>query len=95
MKLTDVLAGVGAEQLSGSRAALEVTGVQHDSRKVRPGDLFVALTGATHDGTAFVADAKAAGAVAVLAERAVSVELPVFKVPSAATRVGGSRGQCF
>jgi UDP-N-acetylmuramoyl-L-alanyl-D-glutamate--2,6-diaminopimelate ligase len=83
MKSTDVLAGVGAEQLSGSRAALDVTGVAHDSRKVRPGDLFVALTGATHDGASFVAQAKANGAVAVLAERAVSVELPVFKVPSA------------
>jgi UDP-N-acetylmuramoyl-L-alanyl-D-glutamate--2,6-diaminopimelate ligase len=83
MKSTDVLAGVGAEQLSGSRAALDVTGVAHDSRKVRPGDLFVALTGQTHDGAAFVAQAKANGAVAVLAERAVAVELPVFKVPSA------------
>ena len=39
MKLTEVLAGVGAEQLSGSRAVLDVTGVAHDSRKVRPGDL--------------------------------------------------------
>lgn len=83
MKLTDVLAGVGAEQLSGSRAALDVTGVAHDSRKVRPGDLFVALPGATHDGTAFVAEAKANGAVAVVAERAVTGELPVLKVPSA------------
>src|SRR5271169_2266679 len=83
MKSTDVLAGVGAEQLSGSRAALDVTGVAHDSRKVRPGDLFVALPGATHDGTAFVAQAKANGAVAVLAERTVTADLPVLKVPSA------------
>jgi UDP-N-acetylmuramoyl-L-alanyl-D-glutamate--2,6-diaminopimelate ligase len=83
MKLNDVLAGVGAEQLSGSRAALDVTGVAHDSRKVRPGDLFVALPGATYDGASFVAQAKASGAVAVVAEGPVAVELPVFKVPSA------------
>src|SRR5271168_515623 len=83
MKSTDVLAGVGAEQLSGSRAALDVTGVAHDSRKVRPGDLFVALQGATHDGASFLAQAKASGAVAVLAERAVVADLPVFKVTSA------------
>ncbi|MGO8969640.1 MAG: UDP-N-acetylmuramoyl-L-alanyl-D-glutamate--2,6-diaminopimelate ligase [Myxococcaceae bacterium] len=83
MKLTDVLAGVGAEQLSGSRAALDVTGVAHDSRKVRPGDLFVALQGATHDGASFLAQAKASGAVAVLAEKAVVADLPVFKVTSA------------
>ena len=36
MKLTEVLAGIGAEQQSGSRASLEVTGVAHDSRKVKP-----------------------------------------------------------
>jgi len=83
MKLTDVLAGVGAEQLSGSRAALDISGVAHDSRRVRPGDLFVALPGATHDGASFVPQARAAGAVAVVAERAVSVDAPVFRVPSA------------
>jgi len=83
MKLTDVLAGVGAEQLSGSRAALDVTGVAHDSRRVRPGDLFVALPGATHDGASFVPQARSAGAVAVIAERPVTADVPVFKVASA------------
>ena len=46
-----------------------VRGVRHDSREVEPGDLFVARPGARADGTRFVADAVARGAVAVMATR--------------------------
>lgn len=83
MKLTDVLAGCGAEQVSGSRSANAVTGIAHDSRKVKAGDLFVALAGGSVDGAQFVKDAQAKGAVAVVAEHAVEADLPVFKVPNA------------
>jgi UDP-N-acetylmuramoyl-L-alanyl-D-glutamate--2,6-diaminopimelate ligase len=51
-------------------AALEVTGTASDSRKVKPGDLFVAVPGAKADGLKFVPQALAAGAAAVMAERA-------------------------
>jgi UDP-N-acetylmuramoyl-tripeptide--D-alanyl-D-alanine ligase len=47
----------------------ELTGVAVDSRKVRPGDLFVAIRGARVDGHDFAARAAAAGARALLAER--------------------------
>jgi UDP-N-acetylmuramoyl-L-alanyl-D-glutamate--2,6-diaminopimelate ligase len=50
-------------------AAREVTGVSADSRAVKPGDIFVALSGSRTDGARFIADAVAAGAVAVVAER--------------------------
>jgi UDP-N-acetylmuramoyl-L-alanyl-D-glutamate--2,6-diaminopimelate ligase len=46
---------------------LEVSGITHDSRKVEPGDLFVALVGQQFDGRAFVPQAIKQGAVAVLA----------------------------
>jgi UDP-N-acetylmuramoyl-L-alanyl-D-glutamate--2,6-diaminopimelate ligase len=46
-----------------------VTGVCADSRRVRPGDLFVALSGTQRDGATYAADAVAAGAVAVCVER--------------------------
>jgi UDP-N-acetylmuramoyl-L-alanyl-D-glutamate--2,6-diaminopimelate ligase len=46
-----------------------VTGVRQDSRAVMPGDLFVARRGAAHDGIAYLRDAIARGAVAVLLER--------------------------
>ena len=44
-----------------------ISGVRHDSRSVRPGDLFVARAGARADGARFVADAIARGATAILA----------------------------
>jgi UDP-N-acetylmuramoyl-L-alanyl-D-glutamate--2,6-diaminopimelate ligase len=49
-----------------------VEGVTHDSREVRPGDLFVAVPGAHHDGHDHAAAAVAAGACALVLERAVA-----------------------
>ncbi|MCA1822721.1 MAG: UDP-N-acetylmuramoyl-L-alanyl-D-glutamate--2,6-diaminopimelate ligase [Mycobacteriales bacterium] len=48
---------------------LVVTGIAHDSRAVRPGDVYAALRGAHADGNEFIDDAVAAGAVAVLTDR--------------------------
>jgi UDP-N-acetylmuramoyl-L-alanyl-D-glutamate--2,6-diaminopimelate ligase len=50
-------------------ALIEVQGVSHDSRRARPGDLFVAWQGERFDGAEFVAEALRQGAVAVLADR--------------------------
>jgi UDP-N-acetylmuramoyl-L-alanyl-D-glutamate--2,6-diaminopimelate ligase len=70
-----------------------VTGVTHDSRLVRPGDLYAALPGATVHGAGFCADAAAAGAVAVLTdpagrEAAIATGLPVFVVADPRARLG-------
>ena len=46
---------------------LEIAGITADSRQVVPGDLFAALPGVRADGRAFIADAVARGAVAVVA----------------------------
>jgi UDP-N-acetylmuramoyl-tripeptide--D-alanyl-D-alanine ligase len=61
-------------------ADAEVTGVAIDSRKVQPGDLFVAFKGERVDGHAYLADAKARGAVAALVEHRVDSELPQVEV---------------
>ncbi len=53
------------------RLRLGRAGLRADSRRVRPGDIFVALPGSQVDGARFIADALAAGAAAV-----VSRELP-------------------
>jgi UDP-N-acetylmuramoyl-L-alanyl-D-glutamate--2,6-diaminopimelate ligase len=45
-----------------------VRGITHDSRLVRPGDLYVALPGRRHHGAEFAAQAAAAGAAAVLTD---------------------------
>jgi UDP-N-acetylmuramoyl-L-alanyl-D-glutamate--2,6-diaminopimelate ligase len=58
-------------------AALDVpcTGVTHDSRRARPGTIFVALRGLKADGITFAPQAVASGASAVVAERRPSTSL--------------------
>jgi len=48
-------------------ARLDVSGITADSRKVAPGYLFAALPGSRADGSRFIAEAVARGAIAVLA----------------------------
>jgi len=69
-------------------ASLVVTGVQHDSREVAPGDLFVAIPGQTHDGARFVDDALARGAVAVMSEQPVPFDVAQITVPNARLGLG-------
>ena len=57
----------GAEVLSVSGNP-DVSSVEYDSRRVKPGCLFVAMRGATSDGNRFIDQAIRAGAVAVVTE---------------------------
>jgi len=69
-----------------------IEGVTHDSRRVRPGDLYVALPGQRFDGWDFAAAAVAAGAVAVAGapprEPALAAALTVPWAPLAEPRAG-------
>jgi len=58
--------GDGASQIHGAED-IEIACVTEDSRRVRPGALFVARPGSKGDGADFVADAIARGAVAIAA----------------------------
>jgi UDP-N-acetylmuramoyl-L-alanyl-D-glutamate--2,6-diaminopimelate ligase len=53
-----------------------VARVAHDSRAVRPGDLYVALPGQRVDGRVFIPQALAAGAVAVAGPAACASDVP-------------------
>jgi len=87
MRLEDLARGVPGAVIEG-RGDAEVSGIAYDSRRVKTGDLFVAVTGIRADGHAFAADAVGAGAVAVAVERPVNLPpgTPVLKLPS--TRSG-------
>ncbi|MYH52524.1 MAG: UDP-N-acetylmuramoyl-L-alanyl-D-glutamate--2,6-diaminopimelate ligase, partial [Gemmatimonadetes bacterium] len=68
----------------GSVGRMKVAGVQQDSRRVEPGDLFVAWSGAVHDAHDYVAGAAAAGAAAAIVERPVpGASLPQIQVDNA------------
>ena len=75
----------GAAHVVEGDAAVRCTGVHHDSRRVRPGDLFVVRCGEKYDGSAFVGDAMARGAAAVLADHTVSLDVPCIRVDDVAT----------
>jgi len=60
-------------------ADIEVLGIACDSRRVKPGWVFVAIPGHQCDGGAFAGDAVARGAVAVVSEKPVRVSKPVVQ----------------
>ena len=49
MILSKVLAGIATEKISCD-TSVEITGIAYDSRAVKPGNLFVAITGYKTDG---------------------------------------------
>jgi len=63
--LVDELSRFGARLVGAS--SVRVSDVQQDSRRIKPGDLFVARTGGHVDGRAFVESAVKNGAAAILA----------------------------
>ena len=74
MKLREVLPADAA--IETRNADIEVGGVSADTRAIKRGDIFVAIAGGKADGLNFISAALAAGAVAVVAERAPDKPLP-------------------
>jgi len=74
MTFQQVLDGAEVLAQSGDPA---VTSVEYDSRRVKPGCLFVAMRGESSDGNQFIDQAISAGAVAVVTDSAVEKPRPV------------------
>ncbi len=68
------------EMLQADAGAIEVTGITADSRKVQAGSIFVAVAGSKADGSAFVQDAVAKGAVAIVSGLEIDAQVPVLVV---------------
>jgi UDP-N-acetylmuramoyl-tripeptide--D-alanyl-D-alanine ligase len=66
----------------------EFTGIAIDSRQVTPGSLFVALTGADHDGHDYLNDVKSRGASGALVNHPVTTFLPLLIVEDAVAALG-------
>lgn len=78
-------------RLLGGKAGLdqaEITGVAIDTRKLLPGNLFVAIKGEHVDGHDYLDDAAARGAVAALVTRQVDSALPQLLVDDAGVALG-------
>lgn len=73
-------------RLTGADTRIDT--VSTDTRTLAPGALFVALRGEQHDGHAFVDAARAAGAVAVLVDHALDLDLPQVVVADTLVALG-------
>ncbi|MFF8509308.1 UDP-N-acetylmuramoyl-L-alanyl-D-glutamate--2,6-diaminopimelate ligase [Streptomyces sp. NPDC015492] len=87
--LGDLAAQLGVD----APGTAEISGITHDSRAVRPGDVYAALPGARAHGADYVAQAAGLGAAAILtdptgAERAAATGLPVLVVDDPRGRMG-------
>ncbi|MFE9257885.1 UDP-N-acetylmuramoyl-L-alanyl-D-glutamate--2,6-diaminopimelate ligase [Streptomyces sp. NPDC006879] len=84
---------LGRDAAQAGPEPVEVTGITHDSRAVRPGDLYAALPGARTHGAEYAAQAAGLGAAAILtdptgAARAARTGLPVLAVEDPRGRMG-------
>ena len=77
MKLNDLADILPAAQTASANP--EAAGVTADSRRVKQGDIFVALAGSKADGASFATEAEKRGAVAIVAASGAS--LPSISIP--------------
>jgi len=82
VRLAALAAEIGEARVVGD-PAVEVESLAYDSRKVGPGALFFCVPGEKVDGHEFAAGAIEAGAVAVVVERELEVDVAQVVVPDA------------
>ncbi|MBQ9660101.1 MAG: UDP-N-acetylmuramoyl-L-alanyl-D-glutamate--2,6-diaminopimelate ligase [Bacteroidales bacterium] len=93
MKLSEIIRDCGVVSIQGN-PDVEIRALTNDSRRVQPGDLFVAVNGCGNDGRAYIDKAVEAGAAAVMFESTAAGNCtennfrpPVWKTPSAGTTI--------
>ena len=78
MKLQELLAGIPVLDAEADLET-EITGVSYDSRRTKPGDLFVAMTGFATDGHQYIGKALENGAAAVLCQQTPETDCPYIQ----------------
>ncbi len=83
------------DELLGTGGATVVTGIANDSRRVSPGDLFLACVGDVDDGHRHIGEALARGAAAVCSERPVAASVPNVVLTDLRVRQGEIAARYF
>jgi len=91
VRMDVLLEEVDVVERIGDFSSVEVTSLELDSRQAGPGVLFCCLPGAITDGHGFAADALSRGAVAVLTERPLQVDVPQVVVGPGQARTAMAR----
>jgi UDP-N-acetylmuramoyl-L-alanyl-D-glutamate--2,6-diaminopimelate ligase len=73
MQWKDLIAELACVGASGD-ADGEITGIEYDSRRVKPGRVFVAMKGGTTDGNRYVEKAIAAGALGIVTDSSTTFD---------------------
>jgi UDP-N-acetylmuramoyl-L-alanyl-D-glutamate--2,6-diaminopimelate ligase len=84
MQLERLIAALAPTDVVGG-AAVEIRDLAYDAREVPRGSLFFCIPGASADGHDFAADAIRRGAVALVVERRLEVDVPQLLVPNVRT----------
>lgn len=89
MRLSVLLEGLTYEVVQGN-TEVEVNGIQNDSRRVQPDDLFFCISGAVSDGHKYAQDVAAKGASVIVCEKDVQVPetVTVVRVESSRYAMG-------
>jgi UDP-N-acetylmuramoyl-L-alanyl-D-glutamate--2,6-diaminopimelate ligase len=94
MEIDQLIAALAPSDVLG-QAPVEIADLAYDARAVRPGGLFFCVPGTRADGHEFAADALANGAVALVVERPLELDVPQLVVPSARAAMGVAADEFF
>ena len=89
MKLSELIKDVEIVEKYNYDENIDVTGVNYNSKTTKAGDIFVCLRGEHVDGHNFAADAVKKGAVAVMCETKLDLDVPEIIVSSAEQSIAG------
>jgi UDP-N-acetylmuramoyl-L-alanyl-D-glutamate--2,6-diaminopimelate ligase len=94
MDLERLVAALGAIEVVG-RAPVDVLDLAYDARSVVPGSVFFCVPGARADGHDFAAEAVERGAVALVVERPLHVDVPQVVVADARAAMAVAADELF
>ena len=90
----DLLKNVTVKRMIGFQN-VEIDHIAFDSRDVKKNTLFICLSGGAKDGREFLSDAVRSGAVAVVADRDISFDIPLLIVENARTALSIIAGNYY
>src|SRR5438445_12805042 len=86
LSLLEILEATGGGEVGGTQVGETFSTFHTDSREVRSGGVFFALSGSEKDGHQFVGDAIARGAAAVVVDHKTEIPTGIVEVVVPATR---------
>ncbi|WP_209124960.1 UDP-N-acetylmuramoyl-L-alanyl-D-glutamate--2,6-diaminopimelate ligase [Alkalihalobacillus sp. BA299] len=95
MKLCSLLQSIEVHEIQNHIPNIKVSGLHFHSKKIKEGDIFVAISGYETDGHQYIEDAIKAGAVAIIGEKNLNdIAIPYIRVKN--SRIALSKlAQCF